>query len=1297
MATILLSAAGAAVGAGFGGTALGLSGAVIGRAIGATVGRVIDQRILGNGSEAVEVGKVERFRLMGASEGAAIPQVWGRVRVAGQVIWSSRFLETATRSGGSKGVSRSTKTTQYSYSVSLAIALCEGKISRVGRIWADGNEIEPERLNLRVYEGSETQLADPKIEAVEGAGNAPSYRGTAYVVIEDLDLSSYGNRIPQLSFEVIRPARGALAANFAGLDQVIPGVCMIPGTGEYALATTPVHYAYGVGVNRSANVHSMTGKTDMSASLDALSGELPNATGASLVVSWFGDDLRCGSCAIQPKVEQADHDGVPMSWTVSGLARTQAALVPRVDQNPVYGGTPADASVTEAITALNAAGKAVTFYPFILMEQLTGNGLPNPWNGSLDQPELPWRGRITLNQAPGQAGSADRSAAAASEVAAFFGTAAPSDFAAVGQVVNYSGPPEWRYRRFILHYAHLCAAAGGVAAFCIGSEMRGLTQIRGAGDSFPAVAALRTLAQEVKTILGSNTKITYAADWSEYFGYHVDGNVYFHLDDLWADPAIDFIGIDNYMPLSDWRDGETHADAAWGDIYNRDYLRANIAGGEGYDWYYADEVGATVQNRLPISDGAHDEPWVFRAKDIKGWWSSSHHQRIDGVRLAQPTAWIAGSKPIRFTEFGCAAIDKGTNQPNRFLDPKSSESALPRGSNGLRDDLLQLAYYQAMHSYWTDPQHNPAAYLYEGSMVDFGNSLAWAWDARPFPAFPAAATVWSDGGNYDKGHWLNGRSSNVDLSAVLSEICQNAGLDAAQLDGVRGVVRGYSLSEVGTSRSAIQPLLLAYPSDVIEREGILRVQGRKARGATELDPQWFVRGAELDGAVELQRSGSEDMPAHLAVSFIEAEVDFPVTTASAVASDRNSEVISQTELPLLLTVSEARSIAERWLTEAEIARDTIRFVLPKSQLQIGVGDTVKITGQTYRIDRAELSETQLLEGVRMDAQIYQPTELVVPRRTWQEVSSPVPVHPVFLDLPLMTGTEVPYAPHACAIAAPWPGAVAIWSSQTSNGFALNTILERSAIIGVTETPLSAAAVGVWDRGAALRVRIESGNLFSTDEQTVLAGGNLAAIGYGSAANWELFQFTEARLVAPKTYEISMRLRGQLGSDAVMPPQWPVGSTFVFIDTALAQIELPDSARGLERQYRFVAADQGYDDPSAVALTQSFEGIGLRPYAVAHLRAQTAETGDVNIGWLRRTRIGGDSWQSFEVPLSEESEAYVLRIYDGATLKRQEVVSQSAWVYTAALQSADATQGVISVHVAQFSSAFGAGPFRTVEL
>ena len=141
--------------------------------------------------------------------------------------------------------------------------------------------------------------------------------------------------------------------------------------------------------------------------------------------------------------------------------------------------------------------------------------------------------------------------------------------------------------------------------------MRSLTQIRGTGNTFPAVDQMKILAAEVRSIVGPNTKIGYAADRSEYFGYHPQdgsGDVFFHLDPLWADSEIDFVGIDNYMPLSDWRDGWDHADADAGSIYNLTYLKSDIAGGEGHDWYYRTPEAETLQIRTPITDGAYDEP-----------------------------------------------------------------------------------------------------------------------------------------------------------------------------------------------------------------------------------------------------------------------------------------------------------------------------------------------------------------------------------------------------------------------------------------------------------------------------------------------------------------------------------------------------------------------------------------------------------------------------------------------------------------------------------------------------------------
>ncbi len=1437
MATIVLSAVGAAAGAAVGGNFLGLSSVVIGRAIGATVGNWIDQQLLGAGSEVVETGRVERFRLQGASEGSPVLQAYGRVRLAGQVIWSTEFLETVTtEESGGKGTSGTTTST-FSYSVSLAVGLCAGEITGIGRIWADGQEIARDGLTVRVYTGTEDQMPDPKIAAVQGEDDAPAYRGIAYVVFEDLDLTPFGNRVPQFNFEVLRPEQPGQGAD-PEIARGTLGVALMPGTGEYALATQPVYYDYGPGEAAAANLNSGSGKTDFLTALDQLTTELPNCGAVSLIVSWFGDDLRCGDCRLRPKVEQAEFEGTEMPWAVSGIGRGEAEVIAQADGRPVYGGTPTDRSVMQAIQEMRAAGQAVTFYPFILMEQMAGNTMPDPLTGGTGQPVLPWRGRITTSLAPGLAGSPDRTAVAEAEVEAFFGQAAPADFSATDQTVTYAGPEEWSYRRFILHYAHLCAAAGGVDAFCIGSEMRGLTQIRGTGDSFPAVEALRALLADVRAILGPGVKLGYAADWSEYFGYHPQdgsGDVYFHLDPLWAEADLDFIGVDNYLPLSDWRDGPDHADAHWGAIHDLDYLKDNVCGGEYHDWYYgAVEVpavysatepsypgysghlgdgsglrdgalsgaasgwgsatayggeitadlgtavaleairlapfdgfggwgalhlnGAMVevsfdglnwtaagvvagavtgqvltvpldararfvrlskfddwfglaefrpvrsaedvrdaQIRLPISDAAHGKPWVFRPKDFHGWWSNVHHERVGGVEVAGPTAWVPQSKPIWFTEYGCAAIDKGTNQPNKFLDPKSSESRIPHYSTGTRDEYIQMQYLRAMSAHWSDPANNPVSSVYGAPMIDMGRAHVWAWDARPYPQFPANTELWSDGGNHALGHWITGRTASRSLAGVVEEVCATAGVTDIDTGDLHGLVRGYTVSETSTARSILQPLMLAYGFDALDHGGTLTFRTRSGHVDRVLDRETLALSDELDGPVETVRAAEAETAGRLRLVFVEADGEFETRAEEAVFADEVTHAVSQSDIPLVLSRGEGRAIVERWLAESRIARDRVRFALPPSGMRTRAGDVVSLeTAQgrsDFRIDRIEAAGAQLIEAVRVDGTVFGAgTVDDVPPAAPRPVAQAAPVYPVFMDLPLLTGGEAPEAPHLAVAAVPWPGPVSVFRAPADAGYGLNTRIEAWSVVGITETDLPDAVPGLFDRGPELQVRLIAGQMASTTPAAMLEGANLAAIGDPDTGVWEVFQFETATLVAPRVYALSRRLRGQAGTDAVMPPVWPAGSHVILLNGAPRQIGLAPSERGLERHYRIGAGYLGYDHPSFRHLVKVFDGVGLRPYAPAHLRAARAAEGAVDMAWIRRSRIDGDSWSGLDVPLGEASEAYLVQVAAGGVVRRQTVVTAPAWRYEPAAQAADGLTGAFDFAVAQISDRFGPGPF-----
>ena len=297
----------------------------------------------------------------------------------------------------------------------------------------------------------------------------------------------------------------------------------------------------------------------------------------------------------------------------------------------------------------------------------------------------------------------------------------------------------------------------------------------------------------------------------------------------------------------------------------------------------------------------------------------------------------------------------------------------------------------------------------------------------------------------------------------------------------------------------------------------------------------------------------------------------------------------------------------------------------------------------------------------------------------------------------MTGIEVAHAPHIAVTADPWPGAVAVYKSSGQDGFTGAATLENAAVIGETEGALARAGPGLWDRGPVLRVRLFGGALSAVTEADLLNGKNIAAIGSGLDDFWEVFQFRDAALVAPSTYELSMRLRGQLGTDALIPESWPAGSRFVLLNGALRQPDLTVSERGLERSWRIGPAQMPVEDSVFVAERRAFDGAGLRPYAPAHLRSvPDGMEGDL-FTWIRRTRIDGDSWAGFDVPLGEGAESYLVRVIHNGVNVREIVVETPAWAYGAAERAADRITGSFAVEVAQISDRYGPGPFRRIEI
>ncbi|MBB4104850.1 baseplate multidomain protein megatron [Allorhizobium borbori] len=1268
MATLLFQAAGAAIGGIFGPV-----GAALGRAAGALAGNLVDTSLIG-GTTTVRGSRLSTARLAGADEGAAIPRVYGTLRIGGTLIWATRFEEevNATRTGGKAGGSR---VQNYRYYANLAVGLCEGPVAAIRRVWADGRELDLTGIEMRFHRGTETQQPDPLIEAKQGEGNTPAYRGLAYVVFEHLPLDGFGNRIPVLQFEVLRPV--------GTLEKEIRSVVVIPGATEAGYATEQMRERTGDGALAILNRHAMAAPTDWQASLDELQAMCPNLESVALVVTWFGTDLRAGHCRIVPGVEQGTREGESLPWQVAGMNRAAAHLISRNNGGPAYGSTPSDRSVLQAIADLKARGLKVLLYPFVMMDIAADNDLPDPYGG-VRQAAYPWRGRIGLSP-----GSEDGTAAVTAEITAFCGAVTPSDFTVQGGLSVYAGS-DAGYRRLLLHYARLAALAGGVDGFIIGSEMRRLTTLRDATGGFPFVDALMRLAEDVRGLVGPGTALTYAADWSEYFGHHPDdgsGDVIFHLDPLWAHPDIDAVGIDNYMPLSDWRDEDLAGANPDGFRLCDDTvaMRTQVTAGEGFDWFYASAADRADRVRTPITDGLAGKDWVFRYKDLVNWRDNRHFNRIGGVEQSTPTAWVPGSKPIWFTELGCPAIDKAANEPNVFVDPKSAESEVPYFSGGARADSQQRRFLEAHFGHWR--MNGP---------VEPKNIFLWAWDARPYPAFPAETGIWSDGENWRTGHWLNGRLGTATLADALAAILSDHGIDDFDVSGVSGDLGGYVQGDVASARDLIEPLMATFQIDMREEGGTLVF---RSRGAASLDPTTItVLAEEKDEPLWREtRDHDSDVPAGTILTFSDADNAYETASVRSRRVAGSSARLLNDSLPAALNRDTALAASEARLRAAHLGRRTVTFALPPQDVALTVGDAVRLERgpagrfQVARIEEGILRRFEALEIAPGGATVAS-TPVTGPVSGSMVASGFAPLLR-FMDLPIYEDGDAASFARVAALARPWRR-MAISSAAGAEAYGLRMRLERPARTGDLVEALLPGASGRFDRARALTVRLSYGALFSVDERDVLNGANRMAV-LSNNGEWEVLAFATADEIAAGHWRLTGLLRGLAGTEDAMAAGAAAGNAVVLLDEAVRPLGLAAGEAGLSLNWiaEAVGAAGGMAGPVV------FAG-GLRaqtPLSPVHGRARRQAGGDILLTWVRRGRIDADSWLATDIPLDEESLGFRVEILSsGGALRRHMETATTTATYTAAQEAVDFgdAQAALRVRIRQKGRLVGLGvPFE----
>ncbi len=293
--------------------------------------------------------KISDNRTTTSTVGSPVAIVFGTANVAGSVIWLGPNVQSTEEQGGSGGPQQQT----FSYNQSIAIGLCErvddtaddaiGAISGISRIWENGSivyDIRPQlaansdegsiaetdeqyqsRLQqsaayaetFTLYLGDELQEADPTIEAIQGVGATPPFRGLAYIVYPNRALQiAQGLRHPNFQFEVFQFGTGACTEATEYSNDVLYPWFDTGNIYTYKIENLPL----GVGTSPIHNIYN---------SVDA-------AIAAAFAYTDVNQDVKIGY-GVPPEASAADVTLVPLSGSVDIGSSTAGVIV---DPTVVY-------------------------------------------------------------------------------------------------------------------------------------------------------------------------------------------------------------------------------------------------------------------------------------------------------------------------------------------------------------------------------------------------------------------------------------------------------------------------------------------------------------------------------------------------------------------------------------------------------------------------------------------------------------------------------------------------------------------------------------------------------------------------------------------------------------------------------------------------------------------------------------------------------------------------------------------------------------------------------------------------
>lgn len=556
--------------------------------------------------------------------------------------------------------------------------------------------------------------------------------------------------------------------------------------------------------------------------------------------------------------------------------------------------------------------------------------------------------------------------------------------------------------------------------------------------------------------------------------------------------------------------------------------------------------------------------------------------------------------------------------------------------------------------------------------------------------------------------------------AAILDLCTKAGLLPSEVDvtALPSAVEGLKslfIDRREPYKDSVEQLtqLLGYSSYEVDDKIRFSPRGTSSVLTVTLDD--LVVTADTDGEAYVTTSVRErDLPSYFEVSYRDFGNAYqdsvqraarPAAPISAVLADqpRGYEYTGAAQAPLI------NAIATRDLYTIWAERQGLTFRLPQRFLRMTPADVITVDLGDFtvvgRVKRADIGADFTVDSdVATEVDGQYDVEGVEGSGGNSGVQYPIlktsSSNAYLLNLPLLVDTDsvgqeaslfywvangLPLWPGAKLYRAPAEGAGNVQDLGT---------LTQPVTFGVAPAALAdAPTVTRWDNETVFDVEVayDPDSVSSVTDAEVLAGFNAAAV-VKSDGEVEIIQFANAELQPDGyTVRLSRLLRGRRGTETQATGHGS-DELVVFLESlTIETVANAVSLIGSEQRYVHPTIGQLFEEASEQNFTMT--GTDLKPYDPVHIKA-VEDGGDVDLTWVRRTRIGGEMTDLVDVPLSEQAESYEVdvRASPSDPVVRTLTSTTQSVTYTAAQIASDfgTLPSTLTFDVYQLSAVVGRG-------